>query len=284
MPLERPLFSRPIVVSSVNDSFRATVSSSNYDVTLTNGVYPCIRRLCDEWSDKLQAVIDTWQVTFNATTYKIALTHSGGGTWSSVTWTDTALRDLLGYTGSETITANVLTATYCPSTVWFPTFTPADQEAWRTQQRELFSGITARNGRNVGNRTGPTIYSRTFSFVHELAERCFVEFTTNAYEAERTFERFILNARTAPNSAGDVSSKGFYVYHDMNNALREQYTTMDDGGVEINYSSSPETYIYCHPDPEGVDIGSASLPNARQRYNINSFRVHSATAPTWSAP
>ena len=67
----------------------------------------------------------------------------------------------------------------------------------------------------------------------------------------------------------------------MADALTSASSTLDDGGVTWQYSSGAETYVYCHPETSGVDVGGASLPNARQRYNINGFKIHTATAPTW---
>jgi hypothetical protein len=65
---------------------------------------------------------DAWTATLddtaNSATGKITL--SSAGTFTAITWTSTALRDALGFTGSETVSGNSVTAAGHSRYLWLP--------------------------------------------------------------------------------------------------------------------------------------------------------------------
>jgi hypothetical protein len=84
---------------------------------------------------------------------------------------------------------------------------------------------------------------------------------------------------SVPVEVQNVSTKGFYVFPDISNALAAAAVT-GDGGISFSKSSNPDTYVFCHPSVDGFSLGGASMPQGRDRYNV-SFEVHTATAPSW---
>jgi len=60
--------------------------------------------------------------------------------------------------------------------------------------------------------------------------------------------------------------------------LRQTY---DDGGVFADLSSSDDKYVFCSPAVSGESVGAAFFPVGRDRYNIGSLYLETATAPSW---
>jgi hypothetical protein len=130
---------------------------------------------------------------------------------------------------------------------------------------------------------------RDLSFVHEPTLNVHREAATNAYYRERCYETFSLESRrSTPTVSTNCTTKGFYFipdysYYTSSANKANIPTTMDSGGIDFNYASSPDYYVYCHLDSSGCDKPDNSIPRGRLYYNTE-MRINTATAPTWTAP
>lgn len=281
-------FLRPIEITSSNSGFTA-----NYDAggavakTIPSGVYGCILNVIAEFEDQIGNSVDVyldanWKVNIDA----------GGGHTIAIVWdgtgaTDTALRDMMGFTGNLAA-GQTHTATYTPQYCWLPTYQSADREYWGVRQRDTFRGSMAQNGRLAGVTSGPTIYYRPFTFEFETAVKTYRSSADVAAEQTRTFEEFMEQCRQAmPTDSSNPNPKGFYYLPD-----RSIYTTstpstaipdtMTSGGVDFALDSGADVYVFCHADVGGADDPSPAMPNNRDYYKI-AFEAHTATAPTWTS-
>jgi hypothetical protein len=288
-------FLRPIEVTSGG-------MTVNYDgggahaQNLTEGVYPSILSLVHQLDNQLDDE-NAALSAYISTAWKVTLASSGAAAVVVLTSEDVAAA--LGFT-SLTINipaAGSVAATYTPEYCWLPTWQSADREYWRRHQGDATRGSIAANGRFVGVSSGPTLYSRSLSFQFETALLTYRSAETTSFtitstfypNQRRSFEHFMEQCRAAmPITGGAPTTKGFYYLPN-----RSVYTgaspivalpsTMDDGGVKFDLSSSPDRYVYCHASSDGADDPHPALPNNRDYYSI-SFVAHTAAAPTWTAP
>jgi hypothetical protein len=282
----RPVFARPIEINSTNRHLDVrNISGTATSVTLDTGVYACIHSFAYDFCTQLVSTtfIDTMTATFSGSNFATTFT---GDVYYRLEWSDTPLADIFGF-NSATSTASqvgsdwVLTSSYRPNSVWLPTYIQADQDCWVCDSAGQFSGGQTLAGNLAGVTTGPVLYYRKFKFVHESAVNVIRSVATSTYWQTRCLEQFMYDARLAtPVEVTGVSVKGFYVFPDLNNALATISSAMGDGGVAWDIGGSANTYVFCHPSPEGFKLDGAAMPQGRDRYHC-SFSVHTATAPTW---
>lgn len=104
MPLTigRPIALGRFLVGAVNDSFEVAATPA----TLTAGRYfstspTASESMTAEFTTRLVAIVAGASLAFSATSGRFTLVSAAGA--YTVTWTDTALRDLLGFTGATTV-------------------------------------------------------------------------------------------------------------------------------------------------------------------------------------
>lgn len=263
-----PVFMRPIVIDDDNDS----ISVSGTPYTLAHGTYPNIAAVCKEINTKTSLT-----VTFSSS-FHVVLTS---GTTFSVTWTDTALRDLLGFTGSLS-SASTYTATYTPEMCWCPTRSRADEREWVLEAQAQWRGSQSRSGYVCGLRTGASVYSTKIEFNALGSHEVLGSRTRSAIEAVRCLEYFAAQSRENWSDEGDPPLGGFYFVPDLTTVTAAASASWTSGNpATFSYTVSPSTWVWCQ-------FNSDWYPSPRQTLGIRSdytdvdLDIHSATAPTWT--
>ena len=91
-----PVFARPIEIHSANKTFEVTSNSNAESLSLTEGTYANLAALLIEFSYQYDSHADAGgDATLNSD-LKVEITCSSPGT-TTIVWTHTALRDLLGF-------------------------------------------------------------------------------------------------------------------------------------------------------------------------------------------
>jgi len=285
MAVVKPVFLRPIEITADNNTF--TVSRGPTTISLPTGLYANIVTVMASMNNSVRND-GAGPVSFTiryADGYDFLTYANTAG--ADVTWDDTDLRDLLGFTTNLT-GGSTFNSDYSPAYAWVPTFNKANQSVFEVDQRREFIGKMASDGTIAGTTAGPTIHYLDLEFQHELATNIFESKCTNAYEVERCLETFGREARTAYPSVDTIlSPKGFYYYPDANvlhtdppYTTSNDYEITDSGDIHFDYSSSADEYVFCHLDTIGYRkvSGSPSLPQGMLRYNVN-LEIHTAPAP-----
>lgn len=268
------VFLRPINITTSNKDFTVDGAAK----ALTQGTYATILNLMKEWNTQCPS-----HLMWLESNFKILITHNDAFT---VTWNDTSLRDLLGFTGDLASSAHYH-ATYTPSHQWLPTYASYDRDRFSLKQDDLFRGVVTQDGNVAGISTGPDLYYRNLKFACESKLNVKMDAATNDYYKYRCFEYFAQQARTVQvGSASHTAAKGFYYFPDYTTVITMSQDSpitevSGSGGVGFENSSSPNTYAFCQLDPDGPGAASASLPVGRSYYNID-FNIHTATAPSWN--
>jgi hypothetical protein len=273
MTIGKAVFMRPIEITSSNDSvtFNATA------VTIPNGTYANFVTLGYALRTAIRTVsgLGAAGVSFNGTTGK---TNMACATAFSVTWTDTALRDIFGYTGNLS-SGTSHTSTYRPLYAWFSDYAPSDRNTWALDHRSTFAGGMSRSGELVGMSTGPAIYKRTMVFDAETADNIFRSAnTTSGAGWHRCLETFIEGARSAaPTVSTNAPNHGFWYWY---NASTISILDVMPSDFQMESTTGSVFGAWCHLTPEGMRTPSASLGVKRDWYQV-SLDIHSATVPTW---
>jgi hypothetical protein len=270
-----PVFLRPIQIDSSSDS----VSVGGSAVSLTTGVYPCIAAVLHNFDHVVDAAVPSlvFTITFSAG-FKVVLS---GSTTFAVTWTDTNLRDMLGFAGDLSGSSSY-TATYTPQYCWVPTRSRADVNEWAEDQSNNWRGMASRSGAVMGLRTGDALYKTTFDFDALAGALLLKSQATTAIETVRCLEYFADHSRVAWSSVDLPTLAGFYVYPDRDNVALAASATWDAGDAStLSYASSPDVFLYCHFDASW-HAKSRPAVQARTGYYDTSVTVHTATAPTWT--
>jgi hypothetical protein len=275
MASDRLIMCRPIVIDTSSDN----VTVSGTAITLTAGTYAHIGHLGKHIQSKVIAAAgppDDFAVSFS--TGKVAF---AAGSAYTVTWTDTGLRDLLGFAGNLS-SASTHTADYTPESVWFPTRARADNGEWEIDHRAQWKGVEARSGNVAGLRTGVTRYSTTIDFdALPVAEVLYSRGTTTVAQ-NRSLDHFATESREVWGTTGEPSPAGFYLFPDYTNLAIGTASTWDSGDAsKLCLVSSPDTFVFCHFDADWYPRPKASI-NVRSDYFGVSIDVHSAEAPDWT--
>ncbi len=218
------------------------------------------------------------------------------GTLTTITWTDPALGRLLGFRTSPSPAAATVDADDTPENTWVPTYYTFDSERFHIKQKDVFKGSRSVVGRLAGVRLTSEQYSRVLKWDAEPATNVFVEAAQDSYtlgsltypEAERCFEQFMVDARTAAlttQTSANLNPKGFYYIHDWSGwtGATDYPNDPDSGGVRFDLDSSADEYVFCSPDPMGVSLPSM-LDNTAKNYYSVEVELTTATAPTWDKP
>lgn len=287
MASDRPIFLRPIEITSSNDGININVGGAGANTrNITNGVYGSISSLLYEIMNTTLAADNI--VCYLTADWKVVWYHSSATSFV-VDWdaadANNQLRDIMGWS-VDLSGASTYTSTYTASNLWYPTYARSNRDHWTLDQKKAVDGINAQNGRFAGFGFGPQIHENEIDFMHEPALNVADEFATNTYYENRNFETFLYETRAAtPTVSTSPPVKGFYYIPD-NTTLTggtdgsKLLSSMDSGGINYNYSSSPDTYTFCSLTRRVVSE-KVSLPNTRTRYNV-SLAMLTSTAPTWN--
>lgn len=272
MASDRGVWVAPIECTDDNDDFTLGVTAKE----ITNGVYACIATFLQNFENRL------------GLGYTVSLTSDfmvkiDGPATFSITWDDTDLRDLLGFTANLS-GADTYTATYTPQLTWFPNRVRADRERWGFDHDLYWAGVETSSGDVPGLVTGDEIYRLGASLMGEHRYNVFYSAQRTAFEGVRSLDYFVKHTRQAwPTEDGNVSVRvgGFYYYPDYTDC--QPLSDMDSGGVLFDLSSSPDTYVFCHWDTGFSPSKSAKpwLRVGRDFYNVD-IPFHTATAPSWT--
>lgn len=275
MASDRLIMCRPIVIDSASNS----VSVSGTAITLTSGTYAHIGHLGKHFQTKVIAASgppDDFVVSFSSG----KIVFSAGSAYT-VTWTDTALRDYLGFSGNLS-SASTHTADYTSPNCWFPTRARADNGEWEVDHRAQWRGVEARSGNVSGLRTGVTRYSTTIDFdALPVAEVLYSRGTTTAAQ-NRSLDHFAMESREVWGTSGQPSPAGFYLFPDYTSLAIGTAATWDDGGAgNLSLASSADTFVFCQFDADWYPRPKSSI-GVRSDYFGVSIDVHSAEAPAWT--
>ena len=276
-----PVFARPIEIHSANKTFEITANASAESLSLTEGTYANLAALLVEFEYQMEQHTELAASTAELNSDLKVYLHES--TNFSVSWTHTALRDLLGF-DDDLLLNRSHTADYMSPYLWHPTYLCANQGEWYNDPGASFSGTVSQSGRVAGSRTAPRYYMRTFDFVFEPIARVYSAAGASAYEQDNSFESFYEATINAYPVSDTVTLKGFYFFPTVQDLLDNETTTdYDGGGINFEYDSSPDTYVYCSPSLKFPSITPA-IPSGKLYYDITGFEVRTATAPTWATP
>lgn len=277
MTIGRAVFLRPVEITSSNDSFTVNATA----LTLDNGTKSCVLTVMKRVRTAIRTVAGMSAATVTIGNDPTSSTYGkvtiANGTAFTVTWTDVALRNMLGFTGN--LSSNTThTATNRPLYTWFSDYTPSDRNTWALDHRGTFAGGMSRAGELVGLATGPAIYKRTMTFDAETGANIFrAQCVEGSAEYYRCLETFIEEARSScPTVSTHAPTHGFWYWYD-GSSLEIQSSLLYTGFHMERSSSTP---AWCHFNPEGMRTPTASLGVKRDWYSV-SLDIHSAAVPAW---
>ena len=274
--MSRPIFVRPVYWSTAT----AVLSYNSNNITIDTGVYGSVVMLLSEIETKIKVVDANFSITLG-TDFKIVWATTSGS--YTTAWTSTALRDILGFTGTLSGAASY-TATHTPSYLWFPDHAPATQEEFRYRHRDRFRGRTSADGSIAGVHVdGGDICYRKFAFQFERAENVLTVMADDAYDRERCLDEFLDGVRFAsPGATTDPPTTGCYFYPDYNDARTLPASADAGAGKDLHFEASRDTHVFCHLQPSSIEDPEPALQTTRDRWNVG-FALNTSTAPTWTA-
>jgi hypothetical protein len=197
-----------------------------------------------------------------------------------ITWTDTALRDMLGFTVNLTGNYSYQSGNRMRN-VWISDYTPSDRTWWALRHSDTYAGSLTRQGDLVGLHTGNSIYHRTLSFDAETGDNVFKSLCSTAEAEYSTLEHFVENVRSsAPAVSAHAPTHGFWYLYDV-----ADFTIYDFGGAMSDYTGldhSRYKWQWCHLSADGIDTPAPSLGNTRDWYSTQ-IKINTATPPTFDA-
>lgn len=279
MAIGRAALLRPIEITASSDNFSLTVGGSTTARTISSGVYANIMTLANEVLGKM-GVLAAPTLTFATSGANAGKITIGNSAVFSVTWTDTALRDILGFIG-DLSGASSYTATYKPMYCWISDYTPKDREWWSLKHKDTFAGAVSRSGDLVGLGNGNRIYHRTLGFDAETGPNVFASMCTTDGQEAGALDVFIEGARaSAPAVAASPATHGFwYVYSIGDLAATSNADISSYDGIVHQLHK----WQWCHLSPDGLREPKASLGVGRDWFAFD-LDIHTATPPTWDAP
>lgn len=287
---------RPIEITASNKDFRFGYDAVGPSVfAIPEGLYGSVLTLITEIEAAIAVTYANIDV-YLTSDFKIAFDYTGAST-ITLDWLDNDLGPLLGFY-REGIEAAPMVAGYTPQHCWLPTYETSDPEAWKytpvfsgaVSVSGLLSGISLASGRYNRTATWPVEYDYNSKISRAVTSTSWAA-TTYYPQQERCFEQFIDDVKTAEptaSTAEGINMKGFYIIHD-----RSVYTgtsptvaipsSMGSGGVDTEFSSSPDRYVYCSILPNALPSMPLSA-DGQQLFHDCSIPLHTATAPTWNQP
>jgi len=293
MTVYKPVFMRPIEITTANNTFTIELDvgagQQAFAINLDTGVWGSVFNLAAGIAAEITALHANISCTSSMVQsgddllIRFVLVDSGSsGLTPETTWNE--VYDIIGATGSgdndEVWTESpadtyTCTMTYRPTHMWIPTYQSADQGRFYIEQGEIFEGNMSKGGFLAGNQTGPVIYWRDLSFVNEPAENIFMSAATSARYGNRNLETFVKECRSSnPSVSGNGCTRGFYFIPDWNDVTTTCANThTDNGGINFDYASSEDTFVFCQMNSKGYSLPQSSLPTTKTRYSTG-FQIH----------
>lgn len=291
----KPIFMRPIEITSANDTIEMKPAAGSYsEETINNGVYSCLMTVLAGFKNRSPAS-------------SISLVDNGNGepvvrfTFGAsyhVHFPDTDTAALWGAEETYYGPATTITLENRPQFIWVPKYQIANQSRFQPRQKDLFSGQQSKTGLLAGNSTGPTIYYRNLEFHNELASNLMEEgITGDGYQDTggdmryMHLDYFAQQSRISqPSVSGNPSTKGFWFWPDIDDVF-DNPTIFPGGtsgestsrhGVKFDLASSPDLFVFCQFDKDGfAPPKSLDTPTGRQYYD-SEFTIHTVDdIPTW---
>ena len=283
MASDRFVLTRPIYIDDTSKDFTVDVGGTPAAASLTTGTYPCIASVIYELEQALQGHDPNFSVTMSSD-FMITISISSGT--FSITWDDTRLRDILGFSGNLT-TVSSDTAPYTPLYCWFPDKVRADRNRWVLDQKIVSRRVEVQTGATPGLTTGDEIFRLRLALNVEPAENLLRSAATTSQERDRCLEVFMLGGTTLtttgcihawPGDSGEPSPAGFYFWPDYTDL--DTLSSMDEGSAEdFDLASGASTYCFAQFDANFTAEFRDALPVGRTHYNIE-CAIHSvSTAP-----
>lgn len=297
MAIIKPAFLRPVEITASNNTFRLKlyqdgVGMTYYDFNLDVGVWGSVFDLAAGIAAEINATAG-WLCTAefiqsgDDLLIKFTLIDQNNNGFAPIyKWDE--VYDLIGsasalegnydtddYDVVTTPNEYYVTMTYRPSHMWIPIYQSADQNRFYVDQGEIFSGNMSRSGFLAGNQTGPKVYWRDLQFVNETAENMFISAATSARYETRSLETFVKECRSVNiTDSGNPCARGFYFIPDWTDITTTcSNLHNDNGGINFDYSSGADTYVFCQMNSRGYSVPQASLPTTKTRYTTG-FQIH----------
>lgn len=265
--------------------------------TLDAGVFGMLPALLFQIQDDTDAQITNFEAGIYGSGDNFGLVYFRSDTDTfKIEWTNTDLRDMLGFTGTSSTSSssggyNVIVGTYRPKYTWFSSFGTADRSTWKTKPGGNFSGSISQNGRLSGITTGDTLYHWTLSVVMEEDRWVWESLDENQNvvvanadpkDEERSLEYFLRQARqVTPSSGTTVNPRGFYLWYDASTITTTATFTRE--GIHHVSTSNPDLYAFCSIQTGGWSAPSPAIDRTRERWNLG-LPLIKAAPPTWTAP
>lgn len=292
MTTYKPVFMRPVEITTANNAFSVKlyitgVGYTQYDKTLDVGVWGSMFEVAAGIAAEVNAITAQYDCTAafvqsgNDLLIKFTIKdNDNNGFYAEWDWDE--VYDLIGSSGYGSFKHNwdtydtnssdeyYYTMTYRPSHMWIPTYQIANQDRFQIDQSEIFTGQIARTGVLCGNDNGSRLYFRQLDFVNEQASNLFIEASTNSRLNNRSLEYFADYCRSVTTvTSGNPCAKGFYFVPDWNDITTTcSNKHNDNGGINFDYSASPDEFVFCQMDPRGYLPPNASVPTARGYYRV----------------
>lgn len=285
---KRPVFLRPVEYTYTGTAFTvgAVAFSAFPEGTWANALslaHSFAAAICNEGTYTIAIGISD--------NFKFTLTPSGAS--PTITWDDTVLRDILGYTGASTALSDGVSteATYTPEYCWIPSFQRSDQDSFSQDMTTIATGNISADGTWSGIKvSGTAVYSTEISFSMELETNLtHCADNSNLFSKERCLETFLEGCLTASTSdATYVSSKGFWYYPNINDAISdcvlsgtEPWCEATNIGIQFNYTDTAHKKVFCATSPSQLTAlrSKPALSVSRLRWGY-SFSFHTCPVPT----
>ncbi len=279
----RPALCRPIeITTGVNDRFTVTVAATPYTVIITPGVYACAMTLASEIGP--QMIADS-ALTSAAMFFAESGDNPRMGVSGNTTFTLTAgaaLLKLMGFTKGTDYSGEIsYLSEDIPTSIWIPTYQNTNQDRFYAKQNNNLFGVMAKDGSLVGRTTGPVVYYRDLSFVHESAQQIFNNgCAESSDEADRCLESWAREAMISyPAAAGNPATRGFYFFEDVNDVIDAGSWT--DNSMADNGINSDNTYVFCQLNKGGFSLPRPTAPTGRDLYGVQ-FQINTASTGSWT--
>jgi hypothetical protein len=283
------LLTRPVEITSSNNTLAYTMSGGGGTVTLTAGVWANPFAIADAIRDAADL-----SSVYVSTAGKIVVTGS-----ATVTPTHSELWRILGFSGNET-PGTTITADYTPLFTWIPTYTHMDSNQWAAPSDGQFFGSKGSDG-NLSGISVEVRRQRALTWDAEISTNVFPSTNTASYTdsvngltrpaSERSFWTFINGMRTAGISAAtanNVNPKGCYYIEEFDQFTGASPSTAwpekdawGDGDTYFCDANNTSTYVFCNAS-NAAPMPSTFIDN-RDSYYKPSCTLNTAEAPTWES-
>ena len=280
MASDKPAFLQPVEITTLNNT--VSVDTTTYNIPV--GIYPSVLAVMYELDVQLGGTY-TWTMQYDSTSDSLRGVIANTSTMT-VSWTDSDLAELLGFATGVLSGSSSYTAPTAPQKCWIPTYVTGKRDGWMIDQRKAVKGTNTVGGNYVGVNATDDKYIRDFDFVHELSTNVLRTHSKTAVEGSKTFENFGLGARSTVSSLSTgISLKGFYYVNNIGDADSTDTTfnqaNADSGGVNFEYTSGADKYVFAATLGDRIRPGNYSLPATFTRMNLK-FSCITANAPVWA--